>query len=215
MDGGLREQNKARTRERLAETALTLFEQRGFDEVTVEEVADAAMVSPRTFYRYFGTKEGVLYGNQEDRQVLVRDAILAHPAGDPPVAALRAGVLVLASLATGEMELARRRMRLSASTASLGAYERTTLLPRWEEVIAEAIADRLGVDLDIDERPRLLAGVGLAVMRSLGQTLRLDDGPADLEARVLSRFAELRELVDDRGHDPSAATDAPARTGAA
>jgi AcrR family transcriptional regulator len=209
VDGGLREQHKARTRERLATTALSLFEQRGFDEVTVEEVAEAAMVSTRTFYRYFGSKEAVLYRDQDDRQGLVREAILDHPAEDPPIAAVCAGVLVLATLATGEVDLARRQMRLIASTESLGAYERTTLLPRWEDVIAEAVATRLGVDLDADVRPRLLAGVGMAVMISLGQTFRLDDGPADLEARVLARFAELRDLVQELAAAADPPTDRP------
>lgn len=215
MDGGLREKNKARTRERLAATALSLFEERGFDEVTVEEVAEAALVSPRTFYRYFGSKEGVLYDDQEDRQALVRAAIIAHPAEDPPLAAVQAAVLVLASLAAGEVDLARRRMRLAASTESLGAYERTTLMPRWEDVIAEAIAARLGVDVDVDVRPRLLAGVGMAVMVSLGQTFRLEDGPADLEAQVVARFAELRDLVQEPAAAAQPPTDRPARTGAA
>lgn len=215
MDGGLRAQHKARTRDRLAATALSLFEAQGFDQVTVEEIAEAAMVSPRTFYRYFGSKEGVLYPGQEERQVLLREAILAHPAHDPPLAAVRAGVLVLASLATAEIDLARRRMRLAAATESLGAYERTTLLPRWEDVIAEAIAARLGVDVDTDVRPRLLAGVGMAVMVSLGQTLRLDDGPADLESRVLARFAELRELVHEPTEAAEPPADRPARPGAA
>lgn len=213
MDG-LREQNKARTRERLAATALSLFEERGFDEVTVEEIAEVALVSPRTFYRYFGSKEGVLYPDQEDQQVQLRDAIIAHPAGDPPLAAVRAGVLVLAALAAAEVDQARRRMRLAASTASLGAYERTTLLPRWEDVIAESIAARLGVDVDVDVRPRLLAGVGMAVMISLGQTFRLDDGPADLEARVVARFAELRDLVQEAA-DAAGPPTRPARPGAA
>ena len=215
MNGGLREQHKARTRERLVETALALFERRGFDEVTVEEIAEAAMVSPRTFYRYFGSKEGVLYHDQESQLALVREAITTHPAPEPPLAALRAGVLVLVQLSPADVELARRRMRLSESTASLAAYERTTLLPRWEDAIADAIAARLGVDVDVDVRPHLLAGVGMAVMTSLGQTFRLDDGPADLEARVLARFAELRDLVAEQGEVPPSATDRATRTGAA
>lgn len=213
MDGGLREQHKARTRQRLVDIALSLFEARGFDEVTVEEIADAAMVSPRTFYRYFGSKEGVLYHDQDQQLTLVREAIADHPAGEPPMAALRAGVMVLARRSDADVELTRRRLALSETNESLGAHQRNTLQPRWEQTIAEAIADRLGVDVDVDARPRLLAGVGIAVMTSMAQTVRLERGPADVEALVVDRFAQLGELVAEQGAVPPAVTDRPTRAG--
>lgn len=194
VDGGLREQNKARTRQRLVEVSLSLFERRGFDEVTVEEIAEAAMVSPRTFYRYFGSKEGVLYDDRDDLAVLHR-AIADHPADESPLAAVRAGVLVLARRTAASQDLTRRRIRISQTTASLGTHERTQIQPRWEQALAAAVADRLGVDVDADERPELLAGIGIAVMRSLTASFRTDEGPVDLEALVVDRFALLAELV--------------------
>ncbi|HAS12477.1 MAG TPA: TetR family transcriptional regulator, partial [Acidimicrobiaceae bacterium] len=153
MDGGLREQKKARTRERLVKIALSLFEERGFDEVTVEEIADAAVVSPRTFYRYFGTKEAVLYDGQDDQLALLHDVITSQPPEEPPLAAIRAGVLVLARQAAATAELSLRRARISGSTSSLGEYQRTALVPRWEEALTRAVAERLGVDPATDVRP--------------------------------------------------------------
>ena len=194
---------------------MSLFEARGFDEVTVEEIADAALVSPRTFYRYFGSKEGVLYDDQDELMGLVREAIAAHPADEPPLAAVRAGVLALARRTQADdIDLSRRRMRLADSTASLGAHRRADLHPRWEQAMAEAVAERLGVDPDVDVRPRLLAGVGLAVMTSVGQTFQDPASPADLESLVVGRFAELAELVTAQGAVPSEVR-RPARTGTA
>jgi AcrR family transcriptional regulator len=215
VDGGLRQVKKARTRQRLVEVAVTLFEDRGFDEVTVEEIADAALVSPRTFYRYFGSKEGVLSDEQDRRLDLLRGAIAAHPAGEPPLAALRAGVLALARRTeVDDVELSRRRMRLVESTPSLGVHRRADLQPLWEQVIAEAIAARLGVDPDTDVRPRLLAGVGLAVLSSLGQTFQAATSPDDLESLVVARFALLADLVTAPGILP-ADVGRPPRTGTA
>jgi AcrR family transcriptional regulator len=206
MDGGLRAQKKARTRQRLVQVALSLFEARGFDEVTVEEIAAAAMVSPRTFYRYFGTKEAVLYDDQDEALHLLHEAITSHPADEAPLAAIRAGVLVLARRTPQTVELTLRRARLSQATTSLGEYQRSTLTPRWEETITAAVAERLDVDAAADVRPRLLAGIGLAVIASLSHTFTQVGSGVDLDALVHARFADLVDLV--RG--PGTPTAAPA-----
>ena len=67
---GLRECKKATTMHRIQAVALDLFERHGFDAVSIEQVADAAEVSPSTVYRYFGTKEGLVIHDEYDDRVL-------------------------------------------------------------------------------------------------------------------------------------------------
>src|SRR5689334_8446368 len=87
---GLRERKKARTRAAIREHALRLFREQGYDATTVEQIAEAAEVSPSTFFRYFPTKEDVVL--QDDMELLWMDGFLAQPADMGPIAALRAAV---------------------------------------------------------------------------------------------------------------------------
>ncbi|WP_329580231.1 TetR/AcrR family transcriptional regulator [Kitasatospora sp. NBC_01250] len=85
---GLREQKKQRTREHLAATALRLFLERGFDEVSVVDVAAAAQVSKPTLFRYFPSKEDLLLDRFADHQGEAARVVRARPAGQTPVQAL-------------------------------------------------------------------------------------------------------------------------------
>lgn len=67
---GLRERKKAAAMRRIQHEAVRLFRERGFDQVTVEEIAEAAEASPSTIYRYFGTKEGLVLHDEYDDQIL-------------------------------------------------------------------------------------------------------------------------------------------------
>ena len=87
---GLRERKKARTRAAIREHALRLFREQGYGATRVEQIAEAAEVSPATFYRYFPTKEDVVL--QDDLDVLTLEALEAQPAGLSPLAAVRGAV---------------------------------------------------------------------------------------------------------------------------
>lgn len=77
------------------EAALELFEQHGFDGVTVEEIAAAAVVSARTFYRYFGSKEGVLFDQQDELLAVLHRTIVTEQPDQPAIAAVRAAIVTL------------------------------------------------------------------------------------------------------------------------
>ena len=97
---GLRERKKARTRVALQEHALRLFAERGYEATTIEQIAEAAEVSPTTVYRYFPTKPDlVIYDNLDDRMI---EAFRAQPATMSPLEALRAALRAGFGAAVGE-----------------------------------------------------------------------------------------------------------------
>jgi AcrR family transcriptional regulator len=188
---GLRELKKVQVREQLTEVATRLFDEHGFDTVTVEQIADAAMVSPRTFFRYFGSKEAVLFADQDEILDALRAAIAGQPPASPPLEVTRAAVIALSHQYAEQREQHVRRARMAQSGAAIAAYQQTVLRPQWEDAIAHALADRLGVGVDADLRPRLFAGVALAVMEAVGPVWMAGGGTDDLDAMLEAGFETL------------------------
>ncbi len=85
----LRERKKRATRQAISNVATRLFLERGFDEVTVAEIAEAANVAKMTVFNYFPRKEDLFFDREEEGRVLLRDALERRPRNQPPVAALR------------------------------------------------------------------------------------------------------------------------------
>src|SRR4029077_10354819 len=141
---GLRERKKARTRASIREQALRLFREQGYHATTVEQIAEAAEVSPSTFFRYFPTKEDVVL--QDDMELLWMDVFLAQPSDMGPIAALRAAIRA-AFQGMGAEELGQLRETMDMAIAvpavrarMLAEFARTT------QVIAQAVAERTGKD---------------------------------------------------------------------
>jgi AcrR family transcriptional regulator len=86
---GLRETKKLATRQQIAEVAMQLFVQRGFDRVTVAEVAAEAGVSEKTVYNYFPTKEDLFFDEVPEQARALAEAIRSRPEGEPIIATLR------------------------------------------------------------------------------------------------------------------------------
>ncbi|MFD5651695.1 MULTISPECIES: TetR family transcriptional regulator [unclassified Streptomyces] len=190
---GLRELKKQRTRDLLLRSALELFTERGYEETTVDDIAEAADVSQRTFFRYFASKEDAAFFVARLAESHFVRAVLARPPEEAPLDALR---LALAeSWSTiGEaveqlvpLELHMRFYRVIESTPALLAahLRRATEL---EEEIARVVAVREGLDVDADPRPRVVVAVFGAVMRV---TERI------WSARDDASLAALRDLTAD------------------
>ncbi|MGH2635886.1 MAG: TetR family transcriptional regulator [Actinomycetota bacterium] len=158
---GLRERKKLRTRAELTDAAFRLFTERGFDATTIEDIVEQVEVSPRTFFRYFDSKEDVVIGFFDDMGRELRSALAARPEQEAPFAAVREALGSLVDVYTAQSERVMAAKRLSFDTPAI----RARLLDkhaRWENGVTEELATRLGVDADRDPRPRLIAAVALA-----------------------------------------------------
>jgi AcrR family transcriptional regulator len=138
---GLRERKKAKTRAVIREQALRLIQEQGYDATTVEQIAEAAEVSPSTFFRYFPTKEDVVL--QDDMDLLWIDALRAQPPELSPIAAMRTALHeAFANMSGEDLAVLRQTMDLAAIPAvrarMLDEFARTT------QVLATAIAERSG-----------------------------------------------------------------------
>src|SRR5207245_9584963 len=98
----LRERHRKRTAADREEAALSLFNERGFDAVTIDDIASAADVSRRTFFRYFASKEDVILSDHPRRLDELQAALDRRPAEEPALTALRNAVLCLADTYAGQ-----------------------------------------------------------------------------------------------------------------
>ncbi len=205
---GLRERKKLRTREALAEAALRLFAERGFDGTTVEDVAAAADVSPRTFFRYFTSKEDAVFADHDERTRVLRETLARASADEAVQVSVRRAILALVELqAAGEGGL--RRVRLVTQVPALVARS-LEHQARWEEIVAEAVAERLHADPDRDVRARIVAGAAFGALRAAMRAWAASDGAID-PAVVASRALDVLDEGFDRALGPEGAS----RVGAA
>ncbi|HEX7322925.1 MAG TPA: TetR family transcriptional regulator [Mycobacterium sp.] len=152
---GLRERKKIKTRQAIRREAFRLFDENGYAGTTVEQIADAAEVSPSTFFRYFPSKESVLL--TDDLDPLILDVLARQPSELPPIPALRrAFEIVMDDMSEDQRDFENTRQRLIFSIPELRAaiyeeYFRTVTM------ITEAISRRTSRDAD-DFEVRVFAG---------------------------------------------------------
>jgi AcrR family transcriptional regulator len=165
MTSGLRERKKLATRVALHQAALQLVAERGLDNVSVDDIADRADVSPRTFFNYFSSKDDAVLGLDPDASARQVSAFHARPADETPVQALRAVAREQAEEMATETDVWPLRLKVIDSTpALLGRL--AAVFGEGERAVAEAIAARTGTRTGADAYPTLLAGVAGVVMRT-------------------------------------------------
>ena len=152
---GLRERKKVRTRAVIRSEAFRLFEEQGYAETTIEQIAEAADVSPSTFFRYFPTKEQLVLA--DDLDPLVMEVFESQPADVPLFTAfIRASEGMFSSLEPEELEFERRRQKLLNSVPELkrAVWQE---MSRTIDMVAAMVAKRMGKQPD-DLHVRALAG---------------------------------------------------------
>jgi AcrR family transcriptional regulator len=161
---GLRERKKIRTRETIRREAFRLIQENGYAATTVEQIAEAAEVSPSTFFRYFPTKESVVLADDTDPVIL--NALEEQPPDlSPSQAVRRAYQAAMANLSEDQREFENARQRLMFSIPELKAamydeYYRTIT------AFAEAVGRRIGRDSS-DFELRVFAGALTGAMMAV------------------------------------------------
>jgi AcrR family transcriptional regulator len=194
----LRERKKLATRRLLRRVALDLVAERGLANVTVEDIAEAADVSPRTFFNYFPSKEAALVGgNDPERAAKLRDRIASGAPGEPALSALRAVMAQDAETVADEFrslggdpaDLLRRIKvaRADPHVRAAQAVEMATI----ERAIAEGLASRLGVSLEADPYPVVLAAAAVGVARACTAFWASSGGTEPLSHLIDQAFGAL------------------------
>jgi AcrR family transcriptional regulator len=165
VTSGLRERKKLATRTALHEAALRLVAERGLDAVSIDDIAERADVSPRTFFNYFSSKDDAVLGLDPEASAHQAAAFLARPADETPVQALRAVARSQAAEMATDTELWPLRLKVIDSTPALLA-RLAAAFGEGERVLAAAIAERVGSRPGVDAYPTLLAGVAGVAMRT-------------------------------------------------
>jgi AcrR family transcriptional regulator len=159
-EGGARERKKRATRAQLEEAAFSLFLQQGYDATTVDEISDAAQVSPRTFFRYFATKEDVVFGDRLGAVDELRSAIDRGPASDSAV--ITDALIAFSDFLDDRRDGVLGTRRLVADNPTL---ESRVLQEEqdWVSAVAGALADRAGRPVPTFEQ-RVLAACAISVL---------------------------------------------------
>jgi AcrR family transcriptional regulator len=158
---GLRERKKARTREAIIDAALELFGRKGFDATTIEDIAAAADVSPRTFFRYFDSKVDLVMAHNEAHGDKVAPLVVARPASEGPLEALRQVMrqMLLELLADPSVV---REFQVMMGAPTLRKLAREHFYEEEAELVS-AFAARLGTD-DADLTANVMAGAAASAI---------------------------------------------------
>lgn len=184
---------RRQTSARIVEAAVALFAERGFDETTAEDIADLAECSRSTLFRYFGTKEDILFGDVYEQLALVRAELMAQPLVDDPWrCAKEVGLRRLVESITGENGPSPRAIELwSTHPALVRTY--LHINHQWEQVMAEFFAAQRGADATTDLTSRLWANLAVSAVRAV--LLAYSVPGTDFQAALDEAFAQVEAGV--------------------
>ncbi len=185
---GLRERKKIETRRAISRAALELAVELGPDRVTVDDIAAAADVSPRTVFNYFATKEEAILGVDPDRATEVAAMVTAQPPGVAPLAALRTAFVEIATSVPELAGVARLRAALVRDHPQLYAPH-VAAFSAFEDALVAAVAARVRVNPARSIYPRLVVSTAIAAFRLAID--RAGPGARSLVGAINAAFAAL------------------------
>jgi AcrR family transcriptional regulator len=168
----IRDRTRDAVRSEIAEVALGLISEQGFENTTADEIATRAGISRSTFFRYFATKEDVILSQLEDNGHELAAAVRARPSTESAWEALHRGFLDVSHKHAQNPDDLERRIKMARaqsetrSVLAAGAAYRL----RWRSLLAPEVARRLGVEVYADPRPMALAAAAIGCLESAVDT---------------------------------------------
>jgi AcrR family transcriptional regulator len=184
----LAERKRQLVRDELTEAALQLLAFQGFEETTIDQMAAAAGVSRRTFFRYFQSKEDVIIEFLSDHGRQLSDGLATRPATEPPAVALQHTLRAFTDTFLEHPEKSQRLTKVTVSTPSLFAryLERQVA---WRAALTTGLARRMAVDPSADPRPAVLVAVAFAAFDTALMRWVEQGTATDLNALLSECFA--------------------------
>jgi AcrR family transcriptional regulator len=183
-----------RTRAAIVEAALELFSEQGFNETTVDAIAERADVGRRTFFRYFPAKESVLFHDIDAQIQVTLESLAARPADEPPFRALISVLRESAGRFSADVEKRQLLAKVAHECDNLLVHHRAVIMRRLEDLITAEMARRSGVpgeDLATGAAvSAILAAYGSAVRRWI-----LDGATEPLQPLVETALAAAQEAL--------------------
>jgi mycofactocin system transcriptional regulator len=185
---------RSTTQGHITNVALDLFASRGFDEVSVDDVAQAAGIARRSLFRYYPSKNAIPWGDFDSHLDHMRDLLAAVPAEVRVREALRSALLAFNSFDVAETARHRQRMRVILETDALQAHS-MTMYAGWRAVVADFVGRRLGLAAS-DLVPQTVAWTMLGVaLSAYGHWLA--DESASLPGALCDAFDTVSEGLGD------------------
>jgi AcrR family transcriptional regulator len=158
-----REHRRRRSEIAVERAALDLFLQKGFNSTTVDEIADEVDISRRTFFRYFESKEGVVFSNVNHDMNALETILASRSPDEPPLVALRESLIEFADYLEDRRDIMRARFELVSKNPELQARG-AQIREEWTGLVERALGRHTGL-AEPDVRTRLLAAVGVTALR--------------------------------------------------
>jgi AcrR family transcriptional regulator len=190
-----RSQARASVRARIAQSVFDVFAERGFEETTASEAAEAAGISRASFFRYFSSKEEAVFAAQEAIGAEITAALADRPAEEGAWTALRRSIDAAVRNYERSPSEALARVRLARGTPALRAHD-LERQGQWRRMIGDVLAARLGLEPG-DVRAEALAGAALAALDAAVSTWAERGEEADLIQLIDETFGAVREFVPD------------------
>lgn len=191
--GGLRARNLEQNRSDVAAVAVELFTTSGFDQVTIDDIAAAAGISKRTFFRYFDTKEDAVLPYERERLEQFRELLARRDPDEPVLVSIRRATNALITAADlFDPSDAIARLNLIRDNPSVRAHS-LELRSRWEVEVRDVVAEHLGEDPGTSITANVAAAAAIGATRAAAEVWLVTGGTSDLAALVEEAFELLAD----------------------